>query len=249
LHQRSRLNQAAFARDWHPRPITNYCNRPRVYVQHSGFSHARRASHGSALWFFSCNVHDVLQAAQKDLDEAAILASDAKATPIGRFLMSPLRLKHPTPETFHLALEASADKEFVKMRKGDKLFETVVAVAPLLGLLGTVTGLIHTFSNLQIGNGGANAGSANKAAAGIGEALIATATGMIVAIVALVFFRIFVSLQAQQMDYFTEVGNELELIYRQIWCELKSFKGGPSTAQPQPSTALRVDQPSLLDIP
>jgi biopolymer transport protein ExbB len=194
-------------------------------------------------------VHDVLQAAQKDLDEAAILASYAKATPIGRFLMSPLRLKHPTPETFHLALEASADKEFVKMRKGDKLFETVVAVAPLLGLLGTVTGLIHTFSNLKIGNGGASAESANNAASGIGEALIATATGMIVAIVALVFFRIFVSLQAQQMDYFTEVGNELELIYRQIWCELKSFKGGPFPAPPQPSTALRVDHPSLLDIP
>jgi biopolymer transport protein ExbB len=168
-------------------------------------------------------VHDVLQTARQDLDKAATIASSAKAAPIGRFLMSALQLNRPTPETFHLALEASADKEFVKMRKGDKLFETVVSVAPLLGLLGTVTGLIHTFSNLQIGSaGGASAASASSAAAGIGEALIATAAGMIVAIIALIFFRIFVSLQAQQMDYFTEVGHELELIYRQVWCELKS---------------------------
>jgi biopolymer transport protein ExbB len=194
-------------------------------------------------------VQEVLQAAEQDLDKAATIASYAKAAPIGRFLMSPLRLNQPTPETFHLALEASADKEFVKMRKGDKLFETVVAVAPLLGLLGTVTGLIHTFSNLKIGSGGASAESANHAASGIGEALIATATGMIVAIIALIFFRIFVSLQAQQMDYFTEVGNELELIYRQIWCELKSFKGGggPSTFPTNLSSATRADRSSLVD--
>ncbi len=194
-------------------------------------------------------VHDVLQAAHRDLDEAATIAGYAKASPIGRFLQAPLRLSQPTPETFHLALEASADKEFVKMRKGDKLFETVVALAPLLGLLGTVTGLITTFGSLQIGGGGgASSESASKAAAGIGEALIATATGMIVAIVALLFLRIFISLQAQQIDYFTEVGNELELIYRQVWCELKSFRGGPSSSVLNPSSAPRPERPSLVDI-
>lgn len=198
-------------------------------------------------------VRDVLRAAQHDLDEAATIASYAKASPIGRFLMSPLLLNHPTTETFHLALEASADKEFVKMRKGDKLFETVVALAPLLGLLGTVTGLIITFNNLQIGGGGGGSSeSASKAAAGIGEALITTAGGMLVAIIALVFFRIFVSLQAQQMDYFTEVGNELELIYRQVWCELKTYQGGPDSivnpSSAQASPASRIDRPSLVDV-
>jgi biopolymer transport protein ExbB len=193
-------------------------------------------------------VHDVLQAAHRDLDEAAVIAGYAKASPIGRFLQAPLRLSQPTPETFHLALEASADKEFVKMRKGDKLFETVVALGPLLGLLGTVIGLITTFGNLQIGGGGgASSESASKAASGIGEALIATATGMIVAIIALLFLRIFISLQAQQIDYFTEVGNELELIYRQVWCELKSFRGGPSASVLTPSSAPRPERPSLVD--
>ncbi len=163
-------------------------------------------------------VHDVLEAARIDLDKAAAIASQARWLPIGRYLLAALKLRQPTPETFRLALEAAGDKEFVKMRKGDKLLESVVGLAPLLGLLGTVTGLIITFDNINIGAGGASDG-ATKAAAGIGEALITTATGMIVAIIALVFFRIFVTLQARQIDYFSEVGTELELIYRQIWYE------------------------------
>lgn len=163
-------------------------------------------------------VHDVMDAARYDLDKASAIAQKAQDLAIGRFLLAPLRLKQPTPETFHLALETAGDKEFVKMRQGDKLLESVVGIAPLLGLLGTVTGLITTFTNLNIGGGG-TAADTSRAAAGIGEALTATAGGMVVAIIALSFFRIFVSLQAKQIDYFSDVGSELELIYRQVWYE------------------------------
>jgi biopolymer transport protein ExbB len=163
-------------------------------------------------------VREVVDAAHSDLDKAAAIAERAQTLPIGRFLLAPLRLRQPTPETFRLALEAAGDKEFVQMRKGDKLLETVVAVSPLLGLLGTVTGLIATFSNLNIGGGG-SAAQATQAAAGIGEALITTAGGMIVAILALLIYRLFVTFQAQQVDFFSEVGNELELLYRQTWYE------------------------------
>jgi biopolymer transport protein ExbB len=138
--------------------------------------------------------------------------------PIGRFLLSALQLHQPTPETLRLAMEASGDREFVKMRKSDKLLETIVGIAPLLGLLGTVTGLITTFFNLKIGGGGGGVDT-SVAAAGIAEALIATAGGMIVAILALAVFRVCNSLQSAQIDYFMDVGNELELIYRQLWYE------------------------------
>ncbi len=168
-------------------------------------------------------VQDVLAAAHEDLDKAAAIAQQAQVLPIGRFLLAPLKLKQPSPETFRLAMESAGDREFVQMRKGDKLLETVVAVAPLLGLLGTVTGLIATFNNLNIGAGGASE-EATKAAAGIGEALITTAAGMIVAILALLVFRVLVALQAQQMDYFSNVGTELELIYRQEWYERRRLE-------------------------
>ncbi len=163
-------------------------------------------------------VHSVLDAARYNLGEARAIAEQARDLPIGRFLLAPLHLKQPTPETFRLAMEAAGDKEFVRMRRGDKLLETVVAIAPLLGLLGTVTGLIVTFNNLDVGSGSTSE-SATKAAGGIGEALITTAAGMVVAIMALAVFRVFVTLQARQMDYFSEVGSELELIYRQVWYE------------------------------
>ncbi|MBD1862388.1 MotA/TolQ/ExbB proton channel family protein [Trichocoleus sp. FACHB-46] len=179
-------------------------------------------------------VHDVLEAARYDLEKAMTIAHQAQDLSIGRFLLAPLKLNQPTPETFHLAMEAAGDKEFVKMRKGDKLLETVVGIAPLLGLLGTVTGLITTFANLNIGTGG-TAADTTKAAAGIGEALISTATGMIVAIMALACFRVFVTLQAQQMDYFSEAGSGLELIYRQFWYEPHQ----PSQTSPKYAIASR----------
>jgi biopolymer transport protein ExbB len=163
-------------------------------------------------------VHDVLESAHHDLERAAAIARKADDLPIGRFLLAPLRLQHPTPETFRLALETAGDREFIEMRKGDKLFESVVGIAPLLGLLGTVSGLITTFGSLNIGGGG-NSADITKAAAGIGEALTATAGGMLSAIIALSIFRVLVTLQANQVDYFSIVGGELELIYRQIWCE------------------------------
>ena len=173
--------------------------------------------------------HDVLEAARYSLDEARIIAERHQDSPIGRFLLAPLNLNQPTPETFNLAMEAAADKEFTQMRKGDKLLETVVAIAPLLGLLGTVTGLIVTFLNLNIGGTGGS-GDLARASSGIAEALVTTAGGMIVAIVALAVFRTSVTLQSRQMDYFSSVGSELELIYRQIWYEPTTNDGSRTEA-------------------
>lgn len=190
-------------------------------------------------------VHDVLAATRYNLEDARAIAESAQYLPIGRFLLAPLKLRQPTPETFRLAMEAAGDKEFVQMRRGDKLLETTVAVAPLLGLLGTVTGLIATFGSLNIGSGGTTE-QATQAAGGIGEALITTAAGMIVAIMALLIYRVLVSLQARQIDYFSEVGSELELIYRQIWYEPSTANGQyPSVPAPYPSlpaTGLNPEQ-------
>ncbi|MEY2976984.1 MAG: MotA/TolQ/ExbB proton channel family protein [Prochlorotrichaceae cyanobacterium] len=170
-------------------------------------------------------VPQVLEAAQHSLKDAATIAADSKQTPIGRFLFAPLKLHQPDPEAFRLALESAADREFVEMHKGDKFLETVVALAPLLGLLGTVTGLINTFSNLVVG-GGATSEQATQAAGGIGEALLTTAAGMMVAILALIVFRVLVVLQSRQMDYFLEVGSQLELIYRQYWQQTHLSQNG-----------------------
>ena len=174
-------------------------------------------------------VHQILRLAEEDWEKARLVAEQAKGLPIGRFLLAALKLYQPTPETLQLAMVAAGDREFLQMRKCDKLLETVVALAPLLGLLGTVTGLIATFANLNVGGGGANV-DLSKASLGIAEALITTAGGMIVAIMALMIFRVCAGLQAAQIDHFSEVGNELELIYRQQWYEPRIVRENEATS-------------------
>jgi len=163
-------------------------------------------------------VSQILIAAHQDFLGAAQIAKLAEHTPIGRFLLAPLVLitpdRYPDPELFRLALESKADDELAQMLKGDKILEAVIALAPLLGLLGTVIGLILSFSTLKIGDIASNARSGNIAQ-GIGEALISTATGLVVAISALAFHRLFIALHSEQINLFRRSGNDLELLYRQ----------------------------------
>ncbi len=158
-------------------------------------------------------VHHVLTAAKIDLEKAQIIAVRAEGLAIGRLLAAPLKLKFPSPETFHLAIIAALDKEFVEMRRGEKLLESVIAIAPLFGILGTAIGLITMYQNLRTGDNT----SAAAVTAGLGEALVSSAAGIGVAVTAFVFFRIFLILRSHQMNYFSKVSSELELIYFEFW--------------------------------
>ena len=155
-------------------------------------------------------VHQVLTAAKVDLQKALIVAETAEGLAIGRLLAAPLKLKSPSPETFHLAINAALDKEFVQMRKGEKLLESVIVIAPLFGILGTAIGLITMYQNLTTGK-------ADSTSAALGEALISSAAGIGVAVAAFVFFRIFLIVRSHQMNYFSKVASELELIYLEFW--------------------------------
>ncbi|PLZ42412.1 biopolymer transporter ExbB, partial [Fischerella thermalis WC542] len=62
--------------------------------------------------------------------------------PISRIFLSALQLEEPTPEEFRLALESEAQAEIPVLKRFQNIFETIIGLAPLLGLLGTVLGLI-----------------------------------------------------------------------------------------------------------
>ncbi|MDX1976970.1 MAG: MotA/TolQ/ExbB proton channel family protein [Pseudanabaenaceae cyanobacterium bins.68] len=161
-------------------------------------------------------LEQILAAATEDLDIALELAQAQPQVPIARFLAAPLKLGKPNPEIFCLALETAADQELVAMLKQEKLFEAVIAIAPLLGLLGTVTGLILSFSSFRVGDVTANLNS-NGLTSGLAEALISTATGLVIAIATLTFQRFFLALHARQVEIFRRAGNQLELTYRLKW--------------------------------
>lgn len=157
----------------------------------------------------------ILETSRRDWESAVEIARQSYDQPIGRFLYAPLRLQNPDPELFRLALESSADEEIASMRRGDKILEAVIALAPLLGLLGTVIGLILSLRSIRIGDIGT--ASTAGVTTGIGEALISTATGLVVAIFSLSFYRIFQGLIFNQAKIFRRTGNDLELLYRQKW--------------------------------
>ncbi len=202
------------------------------------------------LWFWftvlsqeKALVDEVLDTAYRDLPTASEIARGAVKQPIGRFLAAPLRLKDPDPESFRLALEASADEELSSMRRGDKILEAVISISPLLGLLGTVLGLIRSLISIRIGD--LASGSAAGVTLGIGQALITTATGLIVAIFSLAFYRIFQGLLFNQAQIFRRSGNELELLYRQLWSKrTQGHRASSSLQTHRPSEEIEASWPS-----
>jgi biopolymer transport protein ExbB len=175
----------------------------------------------------------VLEAARRDWPAAADIAQRSSMLPMGRFLSAPLKLQSPDPEVFRLALETAANEELAIMSKGEKILEAVVALAPLLGLLGTVLGLINSLSSIQfsdLASGDATAGTS----LGISEALITTATGLIIAITALAFYRLFQGFVFGQAKMFRQAGSELELLYRQSWAQQHN-NTLPPTSEPTPA--------------
>jgi biopolymer transport protein ExbB len=83
------------------------------------------------------------------------------------------------------AVQRAAGRELQRYNRGISVLDTAITVAPLLGLLGTVTGMIRSFSLL----GGQELGAPSAITGGIAEALIATVFGLGVAILALLPFN------------------------------------------------------------
>ncbi|MDX9868216.1 MAG: MotA/TolQ/ExbB proton channel family protein [Kiritimatiellia bacterium] len=134
-------------------------------------------------------------------DEAVACARQADS-PVCRVLVKALENRQ---SGFQETLEAASQLELDRLRRGLSVLDTTITVAPMLGILGTVTGIINTFNMLNA------AGIENPAAAtaGIAEALITTAAGLIVAIACLFPFNFLVA----QLKRRT---NELEQIIHQF---------------------------------
>ncbi|MBF2065847.1 MAG: MotA/TolQ/ExbB proton channel family protein [Calothrix sp. C42_A2020_038] len=132
--------------------------------------------------------------------------------PVVRIFLAALELEDATPDEFRLALESAAQAEIPILKRFQNIFDTVISLAPLLGLLGTVLGLITSFASLNIGDIGGT--QTTSVTGGISEALVSTASGLVVAIFTLLFANTFRGLHQRQMAFIQEHGGQLELLYR-----------------------------------
>jgi biopolymer transport protein ExbB len=108
-------------------------------------------------------------------------------SPLGRVLATVLAERH-RPHEFLIARVEDAGRDVVHdLSRWLNSLGTIAIIAPMLGLLGTVSGMIRMFLVItEVG-----VGDANRLAGGIGEALLSTAFGLIVAIPAYIFHRYF----------------------------------------------------------
>jgi biopolymer transport protein ExbB len=110
------------------------------------------------------------------------------SSPLGRILAGGLINAKHGREIMKESIEHEASQVIHELEKFLNPLGTVATIAPLLGLLGTVIGMIKVFAEIQL----AGVGNAGNLAGGISEALITTASGLSVAIPALICHRYFI---------------------------------------------------------
>ena len=106
---------------------------------------------------------------------------------LGNIFAHLIREKNKDKASLRLKAEEVGRFEVNRLEKYLSLLGTIATVSPILGLLGTVMGMINIFSNLLE----SNLGSVSPLAGGIAEALVTTAAGLFVAIPTLIFYRHF----------------------------------------------------------
>ena len=156
-------------------------------------------------------VREVLSSFQHDPDSTVPRLKQNADLPITRIFLEALEIPQLPPSGFRLALESATQAELPLLRRFNTAFDIIISASPLLGLLGTILGLIHSFSSLELGD--LNASNAAAVTGGISEALVSTATGMTVAIFTLIFANLFRGFYRRQLALIQEYGGQLELLY------------------------------------
>ena len=119
---------------------------------------------------------------QKDQAQAAVQTGKSPADRVMSYAMKSLASGFKGP-ALNAELLRRGNEEFAKMNSLIRVLELIAMISPLLGLLGTVLGMIVSFQALEMAQGAANA---SVLAGGIWQALLTTAVGLLVAIPAAV---------------------------------------------------------------
>ena len=110
------------------------------------------------------------------------------------------------------AMEAAAADEVQRMRRCMSILDTMITVAPLLGIFGTVVGIIHSFEML----GTAGIDNPQAVTAGVAQALITTATGLGIAIFSVFPYNYFNAKVERAVTDIEKYATSLEIVYEKL---------------------------------
>ncbi|MBE7382114.1 MAG: MotA/TolQ/ExbB proton channel family protein [Leptolyngbya sp. SIO1E4] len=195
------------------------------------------------LWFWNriarrqrSLISGVLDSYSQNPQTALLKLKKNADLPASRIFLAALTLPEATPEEFRIALESAAQGELPLLQRFSTALNTIVGIAPLLGLLGTILGLMQSLAALELGQGGSE--NTLQVTAGIDEALISTAVGLAIAISTLVFANVFQGLYRRQRAFLQEAGGQLELLYRRQYRHFfKEHRAQPQSNRPKPSSS------------
>lgn len=140
------------------------------------------------------------------------------SSPLGEILAAGLVNHVHGRETMKESIQEAGRHAVLTLEKYLNTLGTIALIAPLLGLLGTVIGMIEVFTVITI----QGTGDANALASGISEALITTASGLTVAIPALIFHRFF---ERRVDELVTEMEQEALKMVEVLHGERETLKG------------------------
>ena len=135
------------------------------------------------------------------------------SNPLGRILASFEKYKDKDINTIESKMDTAILKELPSIQAGLPMIKLVAAVAPLLGLLGTVTGMIETFQSITL----FGTGDPKLMAGGISQALMTTVLGLVVAIPILFIYNVVFSKSKKIIEILTQqssvlVAKQLEML-------------------------------------
>lgn len=136
---------------------------------------------------------------------AAVGVCERFGGPVGRMFARGIKNAQRAPDAIEMAMEQEAANETPLLEAFLPIMKTIINIAPLLGLLGTIAGMISSF------RAAARSGLSNptQVLGGISEALISTATGITLAIVGFIFYNYFANLNKKIVEDMEYYGAEL----------------------------------------
>jgi biopolymer transport protein ExbB len=137
-----------------------------------------------------CDISDAVDRAEREIYngnyKSATDLLESTDSPVSRVLSAGIKNAHLGERSAERAMEEQGNRETHKLTRGLGSLDTIVTIAPLLGLLGTVTGMISAFHVIASKEG---ISTPTAITGGVAEALIATATGLAIAITTLVGYN------------------------------------------------------------
>jgi biopolymer transport protein ExbB len=154
---------------------------------------------------------------KKDVEGAISFCLEEKS-PTANMIRKGLKKYKHGHERVKEAIENAGKQEIAKLEKGLSALATIAGIAPMLGFLGTVTGMVSAFMTIQDLQGAA---SPSDLAGGIWEALITTVFGLVVGIPALAFYNYLLS-------RISRLVNDMEVISTEIVDTIEEVNTGGS---------------------